>query len=84
MVTSIDIGGVPADRIRVAPSPLAELAAVLHLLAEPQHHPHVASAAASMAAAIGAPLAAELDELGLLWPPAGADVLLPPAPRRLT
>jgi DNA-binding transcriptional ArsR family regulator len=81
MVTSIDIGGLPADRIRVAPSPLAELAAVLHLLAEPQHHPDLASAAASMASAIGAPLAAELDEFGLLWPPAGADFLLPPDPR---
>jgi DNA-binding transcriptional ArsR family regulator len=66
MVTSIDIAGVAAGRIRVAPSPLAELAAVLHLLAEPQHHPDLASAAASMAAAVPARLAAELDDVDRL------------------
>lgn len=81
MVTSIDIGGLSTDRIRVAPSPLAELAAVLHLLAEPRHHPDLAPAAAEMAAAIGAARAAELDELGLLWVSGRADFLFPPDPR---
>jgi len=81
VVTTIDIAGVPIDRIRVAPSPLAELAAVLHLLAEPQHHPDAGAAAAAMAAAVPADLAAELDELGLLWVSGRADFLFPPDPR---
>ena len=33
VVTSVDIAGVPADRIRITPSPLAELGVVLHVLA---------------------------------------------------
>ena len=81
MVTSVDIAGLPAGRIRVASSPLAELAAVLHLLAEPQHHPDMASAAASMRAAIPARLAAELGEFGLLWASGRADFLFPAEPR---
>jgi DNA-binding transcriptional ArsR family regulator len=81
MVTSVDVAGLPADRIRVAPSPLAELAAVLHLLAEPEHHPDLAPAAASMAAAIPAELAAELAEFGLLWVSGRADFLFPAEPR---
>ncbi len=81
MVTSIDIGGVPADRIRVAPSPLAELAAVLHLLAEPQHHPDVASSSASMATAIGPRSRPNLTNSSCSGHPPGADFLLPPDPR---
>lgn len=81
MGTSVDIAGLPAGRIRVTPSPLAELAAVLHLLAEPQHHPDLASDAASMKASIPAQLAAELDEFGLLWVSGRADFLFPSEPR---
>ncbi len=81
MGTSVDIAGLPAGRILVAPSPLAELAAVLHLLAEPQHHPDLAPAVASMRSAIPARLAGELDESGLLWVSGRADFLFPSAPR---
>src|SRR3954463_457018 len=81
MGTSVDIAGLPADRILVTSSPLAELAAVLHLLAEPQHHPDPASDAGSMKPSIPARLAAELDEFGLLWVSGRADFLFPSEPR---
>ncbi|TDU87929.1 DNA-binding transcriptional ArsR family regulator [Kribbella voronezhensis] len=81
MVTSVDIAGVPADRIRIAPSPLAELGAVLHVLAEPQHHPGAAGAMAKIAAALPAELAPDLEEFGLLWRSGRADFLFPPDPR---
>ncbi len=38
----IDIGGLPPGRLRFAASPLAELTAMLHVLAEPGHHPQLA------------------------------------------
>lgn len=81
VVTSVDIAGVPADRIRITPSPLAELGAVLHVLAEPQHHPSTAAAVTTMAAALPAELAADLEGLGLLWNSGRADFLFPPDPR---
>ena len=81
MATSIDIAGLPIGEIRTAPSPLAELAAVLHVLAVPGHHPDAASAAATMAAAVPADLAAELADFGLLWVSGRADFLFPAEPR---
>ncbi|TDQ00374.1 DUF5937 family protein [Labedaea rhizosphaerae] len=76
MVTSVDLSGLPADRIRVRPSPLAELGAVLHVLAEPQHHQDTATALA-----VSAELAGELEEFSLLWYSGRADFLFPPDPR---
>ncbi|WP_448322293.1 DUF5937 family protein, partial [Streptomyces sp. CO7] len=46
MTLSIDIRGLPAQGLRFAASPLAELTAVLHVLAEPEHHPRLAARAA--------------------------------------
>jgi DNA-binding transcriptional ArsR family regulator len=81
VVTSVDIAGVPADRIRITPSPLAELGAVLHVIADPQHHPDTAAAVAGMAAALPAELVPDLEEFGLLWHSGRADFLFPSDPR---
>jgi hypothetical protein len=81
VATSIDIAGLPVGEIRTAPSPLAELAAVLHMLAVPGHHPDAAAAVATMAAAVPADLAAELADFGLLWVSGRADFLFPAEPR---
>ncbi|MFF6828217.1 DUF5937 family protein [Streptomyces longwoodensis] len=42
MTLRIDIGGLPSERVRFVASPLAELTAMLHVLAEPGHHPQLA------------------------------------------
>ncbi|MEU1406413.1 DUF5937 family protein, partial [Streptomyces sp. NPDC005728] len=42
MTLRIDIGGLPSEAVRFAASPLAELTAMLHVLAEPGHHPQLA------------------------------------------
>jgi hypothetical protein len=42
MTLRIDIGGLPSGRLRFAASPLAELTAMLRVLAEPAHHPQLA------------------------------------------
>ena len=67
MTLRIDIAVVPAGRLRFAASPLAELTAMLHVLAEPGHHPQLAGWTGDVWA--GLPLETEPD-----WsaPPDGA------------
>jgi DNA-binding transcriptional ArsR family regulator len=81
MTLRIEITGVPPGRLRFAVSPLAELTAMLHVLAVPQHHPQFAGWAASTRAAMRPQLAERLAEAEFLWRSSRAEFLLPPQPR---
>lgn len=78
----IDISGLPAERLRFAASPLAELTAMLHVLAEPGHHPHLASWAGDVWAGLAPTLAERLREAEFLWRSSQADFLIPGRPRQ--
>jgi DNA-binding transcriptional ArsR family regulator len=77
----IDIGGPPSGRLRFAASPLAELTAMLHVLAEPAHHPQLAGWAADVWAGLRPELAERLKEAEFLWRSSRADFLVPARPR---
>jgi DNA-binding transcriptional ArsR family regulator len=77
----IDITGLPPERLRFAVSPLAELTAMLHVLAVPDHHPHMAHWAAGVRATMRPELAERLAEADFLWRSSRADFLLPSRPR---
>lgn len=81
MTLSIDIGGPPAGRLRFAASPLAELTAMLHVLAEPGHHPQLAGWAGDVWAGLRPELAERLREAEFLWRSSRADFLVPARPR---
>ncbi|MFF8264385.1 DUF5937 family protein [Streptomyces virginiae] len=81
MTLRIDIGGLPSGRLRFAASPLAELTAMLHVLAEPGHHPQFADRAGEVWAGMGPELAERLREADFLWCSSQADFLLPARPR---
>ncbi|MCB5165071.1 DUF5937 family protein [Streptomyces bambusae] len=81
MTLRIDITGMPPERLRFAASPLAELTAMLHVLAEPEHHPQVAAWAADVWAGLRPDLAERLREAEFLWRASQADFLLPARPR---
>ncbi len=78
---TIDITGVPAERIVFSPSPLAELGNAVHVLAEPGHHPGHHAWAAATAAALDPGLADRLLEADFMWRSARSDFLLPARPR---
>ncbi|KJY29063.1 DUF5937 family protein, partial [Streptomyces katrae] len=48
MTLRIDIAAMPSEGLRFAASPLAELTAMLHVLAEPEHHPEFGAWAADV------------------------------------
>lgn len=77
----IDISGLPSERLRFAASPLAELTAMLHVLAEPGHHPQLAGWAGEVWARLRPELAERLREAEFLWRSSQADFLLPARPR---
>jgi DNA-binding transcriptional ArsR family regulator len=77
----IDISGLPSERLRFAASPLAELTAMLHVLAEPGHHPRLASWAGDVWAGLRPELAERLREAEFLWRSSQADFLVPARPR---
>ncbi len=77
----IDIGGRPAERLRFAASPLAELTAMLHVLAEPGHHPQLAGWAGGVRTGLPPELAERLREAEFLWRSSRADFLVPARPR---
>jgi len=77
----IDIGGLPSERLRFAASPLAELTAMLHVLAEPGHHPQLAGWAGGVWAGLRPELAERLREAEFLWRSSRADFLVPARPR---
>ncbi|MEU8345733.1 DUF5937 family protein [Spirillospora sp. NPDC048832] len=81
MTLSIDIGGLPSGGLRFAASPLAELTAMLHVLAEPGHHPWLAGWAADVWAGLRPELAERLREAEFLWRSSRADFLVPARPR---
>ncbi|MFE7509433.1 DUF5937 family protein [Promicromonospora sp. NPDC057488] len=81
MTLRIDIGGLPAERLRFAASPLAELTAMLHVLAEPGHHPRLAGWAGGVWAGLRPGLAERLREAEFLWRSSRADFLVPSRPR---
>lgn len=77
----IDISRLPSERLRFAASPLAELTAMLHVLAEPGHHPQFAGWAEGVRAALRPELAERLREAEFLWRSSQADFLIPARPR---
>ncbi|MGW3008074.1 DUF5937 family protein [Streptomyces sp. NPDC001219] len=81
MTLRIDISGLPAERLRFAASPLAELTAMLHVLAEPGHHPQFAGWAGEVWAGLRPEPAERLREAEFLWRSSQADFLLPARPR---
>ncbi|GCD95965.1 DUF5937 family protein [Embleya hyalina] len=80
MSLTIDIAGVPPERLLFALSPLAELTAMLHVLAEPAHHPAHRDWAAETRSALRPELAGQLLEAEFLWRSSRADFLLPGRP----
>ncbi|MFJ3927670.1 DUF5937 family protein [Streptomyces sp. NPDC090022] len=81
MTLRIDISGLPSGRVRFAASPLAELTAMLHVLAEPGHHPQFADRAAAIWSGLRPELAERLREAEFLWRSSQADFLIPARPR---
>lgn len=77
----IDISGLPSERLRFAASPLAELTAMLHVLAEPGHHPQLAGWAGDVWSGLRPELAERLREAEFLWRSSRADFLVPARPR---
>lgn len=77
----IDISGLPSEQLRFAASPLAELTAMLHVLAEPGHHSQLADWAGDVWAGLRPELAERLREAEFLWRSSQADFLLPARPR---
>ncbi|WP_424637975.1 DUF5937 family protein [Embleya sp. AB8] len=80
MSLTIEIAGVPVERLLFAASPLAELTAMLHVLAEPGHHPEHRDWAARTRSALAPELAEQLLEAEFLWRSSRADFLLPSRP----
>ncbi|MEU5767222.1 helix-turn-helix domain-containing protein [Streptomyces asoensis] len=81
MTLRIDIGGLPPGGLRFAASPLAELTAMLHVLAEPGHHPQLAGWAGDVWTGLRPELAERLREAEFLWRSSQADFLYPARPR---
>ncbi|CAM5344275.1 transcriptional regulator [Streptomyces spiroverticillatus] len=81
MTLKIDISGLPPERLRFAASPLAELTAMLHVLAAPEHHPEQTALVAEVRSGLRPELAERLREAEFLWRSSQADFLLPARPR---
>ncbi|WP_238017768.1 DUF5937 family protein [Dactylosporangium sp. AC04546] len=77
---TIDITSLPAERIAFAVSPLAELTSMLHVLAEPGHHPALSGWATATLAGLKPALADRLLEAEFLWRSSRADFLVPGRP----
>ncbi|MFV2120583.1 DUF5937 family protein [Streptomyces sp. Act-28] len=77
MSVTIDITGLPPERIDFAISPLAELGMALHALAEPGHHPGLHGWATATAASLKPDLADRLHEANFLWTATVSDVFQP-------
>lgn len=77
MSVSIDITGLPPERIAFETSPLAELGMALHALSEPGHHPGLHGWATATAASLKPDLADRLSEADFLWRSTFSDVFMP-------
>ncbi|MFE0582963.1 MULTISPECIES: DUF5937 family protein [unclassified Streptomyces] len=76
MSVTIDIAGLPHERITFAPSPLAELSMALHALSQPSHHPRLASWTAATSASLDPCLADRLLEADFLWRTCFSDIFM--------
>ncbi|MEU3062078.1 DUF5937 family protein [Streptomyces subrutilus] len=76
MSVTIDISGLPAERITFAPSPLAELCMALHALSQPAHHPRLTSWTTATAAGLDPCLAERLLEAEFLWRSSFSDIFM--------
>ncbi|MET9958920.1 DUF5937 family protein [Streptomyces sp. NPDC006326] len=76
MSVTIDIAGLPVERITFAPSPLAELCMALHALSQPAHHPGLASWTTATAAALDRSLAERLLEAEFMWRSSFSDIFM--------
>ncbi|MEJ8658912.1 DUF5937 family protein [Streptomyces sp. MS1.AVA.4] len=74
---TIDIAGLPPERIVFEISPLAELGIALHALAEPGHHPGLHGWATATSAGLKPDLADRLHEADFLWTSSFSDVFMP-------
>ncbi|MEU9983326.1 DUF5937 family protein [Streptomyces sp. NPDC050856] len=74
---TIDITGLPPERVVFDISPLAELGVALHALTEPAHHPGLHGWATATAAGLKPDLADRLHEANFLWTTTFSDVFLP-------
>ncbi|MFF0555412.1 DUF5937 family protein [Streptomyces sp. NPDC004266] len=81
MSVTIDITGLPHERITFCPSPLAELGSALHTLAVPAHHPRLHAWTTTTTAALKPELADRLIEADFMWNNTRSDILLPSRPR---
>ncbi|MHC0431861.1 DUF5937 family protein [Streptomyces sp. O3] len=77
MSVTIDISGLPPERVTALPSPLSELGMALHALTEPGHHPGLQGWATATAARLNPCLADRLCEAEFLWRSSFSDVFLP-------
>lgn len=76
MSVSIEIAGLPPERITFSPSPLAELGTALHTLSAPGHHPGVHGWATATNAGLKQDLADRMCEAEFLWHSTYSDILL--------
>ncbi|MBO2456625.1 DUF5937 family protein [Actinomadura violacea] len=67
MVVTLDVDGAQASHFAVGTSPLAELMACLHTLAEPEHHPESRAWLARTREALPESLVQELNRFAPLW-----------------
>ncbi|OIJ96768.1 transcriptional regulator [Streptomyces sp. MUSC 14] len=77
MSVTIDITGLPPERVRIVPSPLAELGMALHALSEPGHHPDLQGWATAVSSRLAPRLADRLCEADFLWRTTFSDVFAP-------
>ncbi|WP_031165076.1 DUF5937 family protein [Streptomyces durhamensis] len=77
MSVTIDITGLPPERVSVVPSPLAELGMALHALSEPGHHPDLQGWATAVSSRLDPCLADRLCEADFLWRTTFSDVFAP-------
>lgn len=81
MGVTIDVTGIPDEAYAFAPSPLAELTAMLHAITEPEHHPALHGWIAATRASLKPDLSDRLTEADFLWRSARADFFMPGRPR---
>ncbi|MEU7163041.1 DUF5937 family protein [Streptomyces morookaense] len=77
MSVTIDITGLPPERLVFSPSPLAELCTALHALAEPGHHPGLHGWTTATNASLKPDLADRLCEAEFLWNSTFSDISMP-------
>ncbi|WP_433186312.1 DUF5937 family protein [Actinoallomurus sp. CA-150999] len=80
MGITLDLGHVRRADVHVGRSPLAELLSMLHILAEPDHHPEARHWIRRLGSSIDAALAEEMGALSPLWARLRCRLLFPLSP----